>query len=229
MRAWIIRAGEGGAHVDEFVDQGIVALGYDAVDDLRRMDRWDIERALERVGISPPDAHATILISFLHEVLSGDLVVMPDSSRGEVVVGVVDGPYDFVPGRDEDDHPHRRKVEWLARHPRTDLPTVLADVQRQRVALRRVDSPSIDDHLARVRAGEVGRPADQRTAPRPPRTPRATSSSAPRAPRSSSGSSSRARVTPRKAEVATRRCEACFQTKPVTQFDGDDPLCRDCA
>ena len=203
MRAWIIRAGEGGAHVDEFVDQGVVALGYDAIDDLRRMDRWDIERALERVGISPPDAHATILISFLHEVLSGDLVVMPDSSRGEVVVGVVDGPYDFVPGRDEDDHPHRRKVEWLARHPRTDLPTVLADVQRQRVALRRVDSPSIDDHLARVRAGEVGRPADQRTAPRPPRTPprarREASATPPgAAPRAIRGSPAAPRPPPRR-------------------------------
>lgn len=225
MRAWIVRAGEGGAHVDEFVDQGIVGLPYEVVGDLRRLDRWAIERDLEAVGMTPVDAHATVLISFLHEVLSGDAVVMPDPSRGEVVVGVIDGPYDFAPGRGEEAHPHRRKVEWIARHPRADLPAVLADVARQRVPLRRVDASSIADHVAALRDGRVGRPADQRTAPRAPRAPRAAAG--PR--RSSSGGAARPRATPRKAEVATRRCDACFQTKPITQFDGDEPFCRDCA
>jgi hypothetical protein len=226
MRAWIVRAGEGGAFVDSFVDEGIVGLPYEVVGDLRRLDRWAIERDLESVGMTPVDAHATMLISFLHEVLSGDAVVMPDPGRGEVVIGIVDGPYEYAPGRSDDDHPHRRKVRWIARHGRADLPTALADAARQRVALRRVDSSSIDEHVARLEAGTLGRPAAQRSAPRPART--ASSSSGPRAPRARS-SAARPRATPIKAEVATRRCEACFQTKPVSQFDDDEPYCRDCA
>lgn len=227
MRAWIVRAGDGGSHADEFVDGGFIGLPYDAVGDLRRLDRWAIERDLEAVGMTPVDAHATVLISFLHEVLSGDLVVMPDPGHGDVVIGVIDGPYQYAPGRSDDDHPHRRNVAWVARHGRADLPVVLADAARQRAPLRRVDSPSIDEHLARLRAGELGRPADQRSAPRPERSAAGggePSARAPRAPRAP-----RPRATPKKAEVATRRCEACFQTKPVTQFDGDEPYCRDCA
>jgi hypothetical protein len=224
MRAWVIRGGEGGGSVDEFVDLGIIGLGYDGVEDLRRLDRWTIERRLEDVGMSTVDAHADVLISFLHEVLSGDVVVMPDPSRGEVVIGVVDGPYDHATHLGPDQHRHRRRVEWIARHPRTDLPTVLADVQRQRVALRRVDSPSIDEHLAQVRSGEIGRPADQRTAPRAARAPRA--SAGPRAPRAPRPSRATA---PKKPEMATRRCDGCYQTKPLTQFDPDEALCRDCA
>jgi hypothetical protein len=221
MRAWVIRGGEGGGSVDEFVDAGIIALGYDGVGDLRSLDRWTIERRLEDAGMSTIDAHADVLISFLHEVFSGDVVVMPDPSRGEVVVGVVDGPYDHATHLGPDQHRHRRRVEWIARHGRADLPPVLADVGRQRVPLRRVDSPSIDEHLARLRAGELGRPADQRTAPRVARAPRA--SAGPRAPRASRAAA------PKKPELATRRCEACFQSKPVSQFDGDETLCRDCA
>ncbi len=224
MRAWIIRGGDGGRFVDEFVDDGFVGPGYDAVGDLRRLDRWDIERSLERVGATTVDVHASVLLSFLHEVLTGDLVVLADTGRSEVVVGVIDGPYDYVPGRTDDDHPHRRKVRWIARHRWAELPPVLADGQRQRIALRRVDSPSIDEHLARLEAGEIGRPASQRGPVRAERSPGAPR--APRAPRSAAARSTPAR--PRKAEVSTRRCVVCFQTKPVTQFDGDSPSCRDC-
>jgi hypothetical protein len=226
MRAWIIRAGSDGRSVDRFVDEGIIALDYDAIDDLTRLDRWSIERRLEDVDLRPADVHADLLISFLHEVVRGDVVVMADTARSEVVIGVVDGGYEHAAWLPEGQHRHRRRVDWLARHPRADLPSILADVSRQRVAMRRVDSPQIDDHLAAVRAGTIGRPADQRTAPRPARA-------------SSTGSVSRTRTTaraprraptprPGPATVATRRCDGCFQTKPVTQFDGDGPWCRDC-
>lgn len=226
MRAWVIRAGDGGASVDEFVDGGFVGLAYDAVGDLRRFDRWTIERILEDEGISPVDVHASTLISFQHEVFGGDLVVLPDPSRSEVAAGVVTGAYDHASYLPEGQHRHRRGVEWLARHPRADLPAVLAEVQRQRVAIRRVDSPSLEAYVADLRAGSIGRPADQKVAPRAARAPRASAGSSPRRAASPRRTTPAA---PRKAEVATRRCDGCYQTKPVTQFDDDGPFCRDCA
>lgn len=229
MRGWIIRGGDGGRSVDAFVADGIIGLGYPEVGDVHRFDRWTLERTLEDAGYHPPDVHADTLRAFADGVVSGDPVVMPDPSRGEVVVGVVTGAYDCASYLAEDEHRHRRKVEWLARHPKADLPTVLADVQRQRVPLRRVDSPSIDTYLASVRAGEIGRPADQTTAPRAPRAPRATGSGSGRAAGSSASRRAAAPAAPKKAVVATRRCDGCFQTKPVTQFEADETLCRDCA
>lgn len=228
MRAWIIRGGEGGRSVDAFVADGIIGLGYPEVGDVHRLDRWDLERTLEDAGYRPPDVHADTLVAFANAVVSGDPVVMPDPSRGEVVVGVVSGAYDCASYLAEDEHRHRRKVTWLARHAKADLPVVLSDVQRQRVPLRRVDSPSIEAYLASVRAGEIGRPADQTTAPRAPRAARTAGSSS-RSAGSSPSRRSSAPPAPRKAVVATRRCDGCFQTKPVTQFEADDPLCRDCA
>ena len=226
MRAWIIRAGDDGRAVDRFVDEGVIGLGYDVVGDLERLDRWSIERALDDAGASTVDVHASMLISFLHEIVRGDVVVMPDSNRGEVVIGVIDGGYQHASWLPDDQHRHRRQVRWIARHPRADLPQVLADAGRQRAVLRRVDSPQVADHLAQVTAGELGRPADQAT---PERAPRAAS---PR--RTSASGSTRTRrppaaPRPRAAVVPTRRCDGCMQTKPVTQFDGDDPWCRDCA
>jgi hypothetical protein len=225
VRGWIIRGGEGNRLIDEFIDAGVIGLGYPSVPDARRVDRWDIERILEAEGSPAVDLHAAMLISFVHEVVVGDAVIMPDTPRGDVVIGVIAGPYEFHPEIDPHRHRHRRRVEWLGRHPRNELPAALHDLHRQRVTLRRVDVAALDEHLRRVRSGELGRPAADRRAPRAPAGPRAPRS--PRAPRASRASAASTRVA--KAEIATRRCVGCFQTKPTSLFDGDDPLCRDCA
>jgi hypothetical protein len=223
VRGWIIRGGEGNRLIDEFIDAGVVGVGYPSVPDARRVDRWDIERILEEDGSPAVDLHASMLIQFVHEIVVGDAVIMPDTPRGEVVVGVIDGPYEFHPELPPERDRHRRRVTWLGRHARSELPAVLQDLHRQRMALRRVDVAALGDHLERIRAGELGRPATQRTAPRAPRAPRAAG--APRAPRAPRSAPAR----PAKPEPAARRCEACFQTKALTLFDGDSTFCRDCA
>lgn len=222
MRAWIIRGGEGGEAVDRFIDESIIGLGYGEVPDLEKVDRWDIKTALDNAGYSNPEAHADTLIAFLHEMVNGDGVFMSDPNHGDVVVGVIDGPYNCASYLETHEYRHRRKVRWIARHDRSALPVVLNDTARQRSVLRRVDSPSIRTHIDALESGALGRPATQRSAPRAPRVPGSASGSASR-PRRSSASS------PKKPVIATRRCDGCYQTKPVTQFDGDETLCRDCA
>ena len=220
VRVWVIRGGDHNRLVDDFVDRGEIGLVYPQVPNVRSVDRWEIDRRLEDTGMPNPDLHADVLLAFVHEVVTGDGVVLPDPGRGEVVVGVIDGPYDHRPDL-EDDGSHRRRVRWLGRHATKDLPEALHDVGRQREPFKRRDSAAFADHLDLVRAGRVGRPAAQIDKPR---APRATSSTAgPRPRRASTTSSPRA---PAKAEPAVRTCPSCFQHKPVALFDSH--ICRDC-
>ncbi|MFN8017411.1 MAG: hypothetical protein U0P45_04735 [Acidimicrobiales bacterium] len=224
MRVWVIRGGEQNRLVDDFVASGSVGLAYPEVPNVRTVDRWDIERRLEDTGTPNVDLHADILLAFVHEVVSGDAVVLPDPGRGEVVVGVFDGPYEHRPEVDEERGQHRRRVAWLGRHATKDLPEALQDVGRQRPALKRRDSAAFAEHLEQVRSGALGRPADQFERPRAPRAPGSAPrrTSAPRAARAS------APARPAKAEPAVRTCPSCFQQKPVALFD-EDGICRDCA
>ncbi|HYD10205.1 MAG TPA: hypothetical protein VEA78_08885, partial [Acidimicrobiales bacterium] len=181
-RVWIIRGGEENQLVDRFVDDGVIGLEYPDIPDGRRVDQYDVTERLKARGWTSPEKRAELFTLFVHQVRPSHLVVMPDPARGDVLVGRVEGEYEYDSRVDVDDGAHRRRVTWLARHDRRDLPAGARDVLRQRTVIVEHASADLLDHLEAVERGEVGRAPDDLHAPKPaaaPRTPRAPKAPAP--------------------------------------------------
>lgn len=214
-RVWIIRAGEDGSRVDELVADAVVALEYPDVGDGRSLDLYDITERLKSRGWTSPETRAELFSHFVNQVRVGDFVVMPDPPRRDVVIGRIDGDYQYA--FQLDDLCHRRGVTWLARHGTDQLPDAHRDLTRQRAVLAERSMPALVEHLERVERGELGRDPRHTESPRSPRAPRASSPRAAAAPR------------PKKAvPPAGRRCNECFLVKAPEQFDGDADVCVDC-
>lgn len=209
---WVIRGGEQNRLVDRFVDDGVTGVGYYEVPDAEILTRTEIRRLLVAEGTSAAvDAHVAMLAAFVREVQVGDSVLMPDTPRGEVVIGEVTGRYEFHADLPAEDYRHRRAVRWLARHGVDELPASVQGVVKQRQTLRQDRDAAWSDHVRRVRAGDVGRdPKDRRPVTRP----------RPSGGRTSGGSRATAAPT-------MRTCPSCHLQWPPSRFAGD--LCVDCA
>lgn len=206
--AWVIRGGEGNRLVDTFVDDGVTAVGYPTIGDGRSVPTVDVRAQLRRERVAGVDGAVARFDSFVNEIRVGDVVLMPDTPRGEIVIGIVQGDYDYRDDVPVDRYRHRRDVRWVGRHGTNELPTARQDLYKQRTTLRRYDAPDLVAHAALVEAGGVGRPATDRNAVR--HRPSGTASS------------------PSKTYVPReRRCEGCGYQKSLTQFAGES-LCPDC-
>jgi restriction system protein len=122
---WVVRAGVGGRFAQDFEREGVVAIGGGAIGDVGGKSRDEV-RALILANI--PDSNADSWSNQLHRFASavevGDRVIAPDGSTRELLLGVVEGPYEFLPegvGRDENRHAHR--VKWQGRQSRCPTST----------------------------------------------------------------------------------------------------------
>lgn len=215
---WGIRGGDDGRLVDRYLDGGYIAVAFPDLGDGRRVERHVLLRTLERAEVPDPPAAAARFHSFLGAIAIGDPVLMPDVGRKEIVVGIVEGDYDFHEHVPASEGRHRRAVRWIGRHDRNDLPAAWFDVYKQRPAIKRYEALALTEHVARVEAGEVGRPATQRSIGRTGTslTARSSSSRTPRAPRA-----------PKPPPRQLRTCPSCGFNLNIVQFEGQD-LCRDC-
>ena len=124
-------AGEGGRYADAFVKGGYVAIGWPEVQDLHRVDSYNELRARlqEAYPHEPPGRIRNYLGQVGNFILSigvGDFVVTPDSTGSLVYVGeVISHPFKVLNADESSPYPHRRKVEWLSKVRRSDLPAPL--------------------------------------------------------------------------------------------------------
>lgn len=201
-RVWCIRGGEGNRLVDAFVDGGYTAGGYDLIPDGRTVTESEVAAVLRSEKGTVPERRAAMFEDFVRHV-----VVMPDTPRGEVVVGRVDRPYEYRGDLPAEQYRHRRKVRWVGRHRIDYLPTAWAHLYKQRPTLQSYDAPELVTQAARVVAGEFGRPASDRGAKKA----------------SSDGATKAAKGTGH----GERRCPGpCGTMRPVAQFAGHG-LCPD--
>jgi predicted Mrr-cat superfamily restriction endonuclease len=203
-RVWCIRGGEKNRLVDQFVQDGVAAVGYYRIPNARTISGAEVVRRLREDGYAAPEAAAKRFSLFVSEVSSGDVVLMPDTPRGEVVIGFVDGAYVYCDDVDPERYRHRRPVRWVGRHRLDDLPDRWRAFNRQRPTLQELDAPELLPHARRVEAGEIGRPA-----------------------KAHAKANRRARASPGPAPAAERECPDCHTLRPVTQFAGHD-RCPDC-
>ena len=218
-RVWVLRAGEENDLVDAFVDGGYIAVEYPDITDGRTVDTYDVTERLRARGWTVPEARSEMFEQFVHRIGIGDLVVLPDTPRREVIVGRVDSAYTFHGFIDPEQHRHRREVTWLGRHASGLLPESSRDITRQRTTLTERSSAALLAHAEAVERGEVGRDPHQVVAPAPART-----ASTPRVPRAMSSASAAAKPTP----PTDRTCPGCYLQKSPAQFSDGSDLCVDC-
>ena len=131
MTMWMVRAGSGGLLFDSFMENNLVAIGWNELGDLERFeDRAQLTDKLQEVW---PDYHpqkATMAAGCLYrlrtEIAENHYVLTYAPARRKYAIGRVTGPYKFdqsLAERYEDYFFHTRPVEWLGEINRDDLTT----------------------------------------------------------------------------------------------------------
>lgn len=212
VTGWLIRAGEGSRHAREFADNNVVAIGWSTIeglDDLHGLSRAQIlGRLVDSRKSTTPEADVNELLAFRDDVTVGDLVVTPDATTRELLIGRVTGAYEYLVPSPAGDYRHVRSMRWIGRWDRDLAPEPLAREVRYRRTIRRLTDQEGWASLAdRIEAGE-GRSPD--AAGRP----------------AQGGRASQRRY--RQSDPARRRCSECMQVLALTQFAVDAGVCRSC-
>ena len=120
---WVVRAGGGGVHADEFEKAGIAAIGFSGknVSHLESRDAFLTELAGEHPNMKRGRlvVWAGQLYRFVHEFKKGDLILTPVADTREILIGEC-GQYLYDPSR-KGYLPHTRSVNWTKRISRDEL------------------------------------------------------------------------------------------------------------
>ena len=212
---WIIRAASGSRLAEAFEDNGVVAIGWpDLVGDLKPLSLWQVVAALEQAGLPTPDQDADELITFRDQVMTGDLVVTPDTPNREFLVGKVTGAYEFRPSSpivdlEDGAYRHIRTMDWWGRGDRGLLAAHLKKDLGYRRTLRRLPGTG---EWTRIAEGVRDAP------PKPPKPVRTPGAPRPR----------RAAPVPKVVPPKDQVCPRCGLRKPLTQFVRNSEVCADC-
>lgn len=113
---WMVRAGEGGVHVDEFRARSFVAIGWIEMGDLSALrTREEFAKAVEKVYPGSRKMQiansAGQVFRFVREMKPGDRVLTYDPSKREYLVGTITGDYTYKPQL-ASTYPNVRAVHW---------------------------------------------------------------------------------------------------------------------
>jgi pyruvate/2-oxoglutarate dehydrogenase complex dihydrolipoamide acyltransferase (E2) component len=117
---WVVRAGREATFVDEWRQDGAVAVNFDEFEagDLVAVGETAL---LAKVGNPAQRTYASQLSSFAFKIEVGDMVVVPQlPKRRTYLVGEVIGGYEHVSPYSPSG-PHRRRVQWLGEFDREAL------------------------------------------------------------------------------------------------------------
>lgn len=111
---WLVRAGEGGHLVDEFVNKGIIAIGWKDIGDMSNMSgNEDVKEAIRKhylkYKVGKVRATAGQLNRFAFEFKKGDYVITYDTEERKYHIGTIETPYRYDDSIIEDMH-HIREV-----------------------------------------------------------------------------------------------------------------------
>ena len=102
MNAWMIRAGRGGTFATDWVENGIIGIGWNFNGlDIANMDRDQIRAAY--AAAHPAESKQKVATSvgqvfrFAHSMEQGSTVVMYDPAERLYHIGVISGPCSPVP------------------------------------------------------------------------------------------------------------------------------------
>ncbi len=124
---WMVRAGRGAEHVEDFLQKSVVALGWSQIGRLPTMpSKSDLVALL--AGAYPDEKDGThgtwaaTLLRFVQEISIGDEVLTYDREKRRYVVGKIASNYEWKPDL-IDDMPNVRQVKWTHQVARDGLST----------------------------------------------------------------------------------------------------------
>lgn len=123
VRCWTMSLGEGGRLWQQCRQDGLVAIGWDFLGDLRQYaTRDDVATAIQtHRGQGPwPMNDSLACHEFCREMKPGDILFVKKGMDLILGWGKIDSDYDYDAGRPE--YRHLRKVRWLGDGPRTIPP-----------------------------------------------------------------------------------------------------------
>lgn len=120
--AWLIRPfPHGKERLAEFLEHGIVAIGWPKIGDLMGKSKGQLKEILSGPpykydGLRLGNAYASIDI-FVNQMQKEDLLLIPNGD--DIYFGEITGEYhyDSSTDNDEDGYPHQREVKWLTTIP----------------------------------------------------------------------------------------------------------------
>lgn len=136
IKIWLIRPKPHGINrIREFLNEGIIALGWPELNSLVGKTKDDIKAELipHPLNYSPDQlgAATATLNSFVNEIRINDIVVVPDGDDIYFCKVISDYYYDQTKASQSEGYPHQKKVEWI-KGPikRTDIPDLLRNSLR---------------------------------------------------------------------------------------------------
>ncbi len=115
MGAWMIRAGRGGVYAADWLERGIIGIGWDFGDaDIAAMNREKIRAAYAAAHPSESKqkvaANVGQIYRFAHSMAQGSTVVMYDPAERLYHIGVISGP--CKPSNESESLTYTRTVRW---------------------------------------------------------------------------------------------------------------------
>ena len=114
---YMVRAGEGGYIIDDFLTNNIVAIGWDEIGDLSNVSTLDQIKQLvsnKFPTYSKPRLNmaAGEIYRFRFELIKGTYVITYNPENRLYSVGIISGDYQYKNDREEYKHIHLVKWEW---------------------------------------------------------------------------------------------------------------------
>lgn len=154
-RYWGYAPGAGAIEFDRFWKEGVMAIGWDKLGDLRQYPgKKEMLSRLNELypGDTPRTGSAFICHAFRSLVSPGDVVFVKKGTKRLLGYGVVSGDYEFHPERGE--MPHVRTIDWKLRG---DWP--LEDLFAIKTLTNITDYPEFVQKLLEIMGVEASSPA----------------------------------------------------------------------
>ena len=124
---WMVRAGQGAAYVEDFIERKVVAIGWQEIGDVptgasREQISQKLAEALPNESAGKRAISAGQIYRFINEFKNGDRVVTYDPSRRIYHVGKIASNARYAPGLIEE-HPRVRDVHWQGEVQRDSIST----------------------------------------------------------------------------------------------------------
>lgn len=121
---WVVRAGERAVYIDEFLKEGIVAIGWDLGPSIIGATKTELERQYRTVepNATGGKVHNVVgqIDTFLHKMAPADLVLTHDRERRQYIIGKIDGAVGYR-GDLPSDLRVARPVKWSRKAHRDNL------------------------------------------------------------------------------------------------------------
>lgn len=121
---WMVRAGERAAYVDDFINESIVAIGWDLGPAIINATKSELDQQYRTNWPDARDGQVRNVVgqidTFLHKISSGDLVLTHDRQQRQYILGDIQGPAAYRAELDPDLRVVR-PVKWTRKVHRDSL------------------------------------------------------------------------------------------------------------